>query len=140
MIPGYIFNAQFSDYDNISMDSYSTKSLYRVGENEDEWTYLVKSDVEKYNKEKQDNRLKNKLKQQILKETLDRQIIESQKARDQDKNIEMIYHRILMENIKKEELSQKEMLECAKKNAFLSKKVLLFLQKCYFHNSNKTLI
>ncbi len=129
MIPGYIFNAQFSDYDNISLDSFSTKSLYRVAENEDEWTYLIKSDVEKFNIEKQDNLLKSKLKQKILKETLDRQVIEHQQMIKKDKQIEMNYHQILMENTKKEELNQKEMLECAKRNAFLSKKVkkILFL-------------
>lgn len=123
MIPGYIFNAQFSDYDNVSLDSFSTKSLYRVAEDEDEWTYLIKSDVEKFNKEKQDNLRKNKLKQNILKETLDRQVIEHQQLKEKDKQIDMNYHQILMENTRKEELNQREMLECEKKNVLLSKKV-----------------
>ncbi len=114
------------------MNSHSTKSVYKVADDEDEWTYLIKKDIEKFNRDKQENLLKTKINQHMLRQALDNQVIERQKQKQLDNEIEMRFHKTLIENIRKEELNQKESLDIAKKREMISRKVRIFYKKITF--------
>lgn len=134
LIPGYKMRKEYYDFDEISInssDSKTEKSIYKLPEKDDEWTFLIKKDVEHFENEKLEKKRKLISQQKKLKQALDDQVRIKQIKKQKENQIELKYHENLIKELKNLESHEKLEIINGKTKVHKAKEVLIVFLNIY---------
>ena len=111
-----------ADDDAISMaSSQRPKSVYALGNEDDEWAIMLKYDTELYKKEKELEKIRDYEAKKRIKHELDRQIEDKKRLKVQeDRNIQ-VYTSMVSEQLKAQEIKEKKKEEDMRTKIFNEK-------------------